>query len=105
MEADPCAGNGEWRMPAMKDFEAMLGWTESHPWSEEASDADTEIGSDQEKWTAAFSPGGYWSSDKSTTTTNSAWNIYCNGGPYFKVSYGTYPTLYNRSIRCVQKKK
>lgn len=63
MSPDPCAGHGNWRLPTMKDFEKMIGWTEVNPW--DPSGSWTAMLPSNE-WRSVFPMGGYWSSDSGT---------------------------------------
>lgn len=100
MDNDPCTGHGGWRMPTMKDFEAMAGWAISHPWSPDgAITSDINIDSDKDAWNAAFPIGDYWSS-VAHTSDSKAWTMR---------SYGTGSAHYNLDtkahtnfVRCVQ---
>lgn len=101
MESDPCAGYGNWRMPTMKDFEKMAGWTISWPWSQEVTGDAQNIASNTTRWGAAFPSGRYWSS-VARTPEHGAWymNSFGNDAAYYHWDI-------NRSIyyvRCVQKK-
>lgn len=99
MDSDPCAGHGDWRMPTMKDFEAMAGWTTSHPWSQDANTTTTNIDSDKDAWNAAFSTGGYWSS-VARTSGSDAWSM--GTGSDGSANYDCYGKLNLLYVRCVQ---
>ena len=102
MDSDPCAGHGDWRMPTMKDFEKMAGWTDINPWSQSVIIDDVEIASDKDAWNAAF-PDGYYLSSVVRTSDYYAWNVcsYGNGWGHY-VCYGTKTEM--RYVRCVQVK-
>lgn len=53
---------GCWRLPTMKDFEAMAGWTVIWPYSDEVGTDAKDVLPDKEAWSAAFPSGSYWSS-------------------------------------------
>ena len=100
MDSDPCAGHGNWRMPTMKDFETMAGWTTGNPWSQDgASTSDTAVTSDKDAWNAAFPNGLYWSSVARTSDSN-AW-IMLSGG-YGTANYSWSGKTNTRNVRCVQ---
>lgn len=106
MENDPCAGHGKWRMPTMKDFEVMAGWTESHLWSQDATMDKAEILSDKVAFFAAFSGEGnkqYWSSTARVDIyNNSVWTMYSvtNATTAYYASTSKRSRIY---ARCVQK--
>lgn len=100
MDNDPCASHGGWRMPTMKDFEAMAGWATSNLWSQDgAITSQINIDSDKDAWNAAFPTGDYWSSVAHTSDIK-VWTMR---------SYGTGSAHYNLDtkantnfVRCVQ---
>ena len=100
MDNDPCAGNGNWRMPTMKDFEKMAGWTTGNSWSQDgASTSDTAVTSDKDTWNAAFPYGNYWSSVARTSSSN-AWTMTSNGNGTARYSW--YSKTNTFKVRCVQ---
>ena len=104
MDTDPCSGHGNWRMPTMKDFEAMMGWTDTKPWSQELSEDECIGGnvlSDKDAWCAAFGYENYWSSDACTPSDDCAWYMHTDG---FGVTayYGRDNKTYSHNVRCVQ---
>ena len=100
MDSDPCAGNGNWRMPTMKDFEKMAGWTTGNSWSQDgASTSDTAVTSDKDTWNAAFPYGNYWSSVARTSSSN-AWTMTSNGNGTARYSW--YSKTNTFKVRCVQ---
>ena len=103
MDSDPCAGHGGWRMPTMKDFETMAGWTDSNPWSQNInSSTHTSIDSDTDTWNAAFPSGFYWSSVARSTSASDMWLIYSKGTGTASYSWNNKWNLY--FVRCVQPK-
>ena len=101
MDIDPCADHGDWRMPTMKDFEKMAGWTASNLWSQDgASTSVTSIGSDADAWNAAFPNGGYWSSV--ARTSNYVWFMYLFGNSSANYSWDSKTGTHK--VRCVQDK-
>ena len=100
MDSDPCAGNGDWRMPTMKDFEAMAGWGTDNPWSQDgASASDTAILSDKDAWNAAFPHGGCWSSVAHASGSR-AWGMYSYGNG--TAAYSLDEKTNSSYVRCVQ---
>lgn len=102
MDTDPCAGHGKWRMPTMKDFEAMAGWQDSHPWSQEASSVAKEITDAAviEQLKTALPNSWYWSSVVSTKETNNVWFFSSNPDN----SQGIYSTNIKTgyiAVRCI----
>ena len=103
MDNDPCAGHGGWRMPTMKDFEKMAGWTVVRPWSQDAFRGYAiDIESDKNAWSAAFPLfGNYYSSDARSSDSN-VWVMRSNnnGTGYYEWNYKSLPNY----VRCVQVK-
>ena len=99
MDPDPCKNHDNWRMPTMKDFEKMAGWSTTNPWEQDASTATKEINSDKAACEAAFPMGGYWSSVVRTSDSK-VWNIYMDGGG--TANYNCNYKDYSRYVRCVQ---
>ena len=99
MDSDPCAGKGNWRMPTMKDFETMAGWSTDNPWSDGASNSEATIASDKDAWNAAFPNGFYWSSVARTSDSN-AWIMYSDGNGTVSYSWGFKTN--SSYVRCVQ---
>ena len=100
MDSDPCAGHGDWRMPTMKDFEKMAGWTASNPWSQDASRGSSiNIESDKDAWNATFPNGTYWSSVAHTSTFNVWYMRSLGGGTAY---YSWYDKTTSNYVRCVQ---
>ena len=99
MDSDPCAGYGNWRMPTMKDFEKMAGWTTSNPWSQDTSISNTDINSDRDAWNTAFPSGDYWSS-VARTSDSKVWGIKSLGGSLARYGWESQTSLIN--VRCVQ---
>lgn len=114
MENNPCAGHGNWRMPSMKDFEKMAGWTETLPWSQGVGIAtDFKQVSNEDIWYAAFIDGfQYWSTDVSTSDETKVWVMFSiSPGPIDPVNGGgscytwSPKTMDNATcVRCVQLK-
>lgn len=98
MDSDPCAGHGDWRMPTMKDFETMAGWSEVWPWSQEVSGDDKDIASDAAAWYTAFPDGSYWSSVARTSNFVAYMESYYEG----RGSYSWSGKTYSFRVRCVQ---
>lgn len=106
MDNDPCAGHGNWRMPTMKDFEKMLGWTNTWPWSQRVGEDAKEILSDKVAWNAAFPIGDfpvgrYWSSDACDIDITYAWFLEMENSGVAKYSV-IYKNNDSKVIRCVQ---
>lgn len=102
MDSDPCAGHGSWRMPTMKDFEKMAGWTAGNLWSQDgASTNSTSIGSDADAWNAAFPSGDYWSS-VARISALSAWSMRSQGNGMAQYEWFTKNAVCR--VRCVQVK-
>ena len=100
MDSDPCAGHGDWRMPTMKDFETMAGWTTTNPWSPDGTNTSTAaIASDKDAWNAAFPIGLYWSSVARTFDSN-AWLMRSVGYGTASHYWGYKTTSFY--VRCVQ---
>ena len=99
MDSDPCAGHGDWRMPTMKDFEKMAGWTASNPWSQGANSATTNIDSNKDAWNTAFPYGDYWSS-VARSSDSGAWGMYSGGNGTANYNWTNKTTT--RNVRCVQ---
>ena len=100
MDNDLCAGHGNWRMPTMKDFEKMAGWTASRPWSQDANAGFTNIDSDRDVWNAAFPYGYYWSSVVCTSPDSYVW--YMDSGGDGTARYDSGTKLGTMCVRCVQ---
>lgn len=105
MDNDPCAGHGNWRMPSMKDFEKMAGWTETNPWSQEAGQGAGQI-SNEDVWYTIFREGGneYLSTDVYAKDETQVWRMLCGGIGSGGSFYYWYGKTENGSIRCVQTK-
>lgn len=102
MDNDPCAGRGNWRMPTMTDFEKILGWSITNPWSQNgASGAEVAITSDTDAWKAAFPYGDFLSSVAHASNSSYVWCIGTNG--YGKASYNSGSKTGRYVVRCVQK--
>lgn len=112
MDNDPCVGHGNWRMPSMKDFEKMAGWTETCPWSQGVGEDHKQV-SNEGIWYAAFKEGGhqYWSTDVVTSDETRVWcMLSISSGPVDPVN-GIDGSCYNQNlktgnsyVRCVQLK-
>lgn len=116
MDNDPCAGHGNWRIPTMKDFEKMAGWTETWPWSQDAGTDFKQVLSNEDIWYTAFGRGGYQyvSTDVVTSSETQVWYVIsADSGPidpdntsgsrgscYFQ--YAKTEEVY--CVRCVQLK-
>ena len=110
MDSDPCAGHGDWRMPAMKDFEKMLDWSGIPSWAD-SEDVIQRVylssGTEYTIWDTAFPCYSdneyqtfYWSSD-SRQVGNNAWSLFRDGpSGYIKYSIDTKASSYH--VRCVQ---
>ena len=92
-----CANHGNWRMPVMKDFEKMVGWTASNPWTKvDTNFEELPVLSDVTAWQAAFM-GSTWSSDEHPS------------GGWCMESYGATANYYwnqkteKCAVRCVQR--
>lgn len=103
MSPDPCAGHGNWRLPTMKDFEKMIGWTEVNPW--DPSGSWTAMLPSNE-WRSVFPMGGYWSSDSGTgAQAGLAGIIGVDVKDFNNWIYSYYDkTKTGGLVRCVQKK-
>ena len=106
----PCVGHGDWRMPAMKDFEKMLDWSGIPSWADSEDviqRVDLSSGTEYTIWDTAFPCYSdneyqtfYWSSD-SRQVGNNAWSLFRDGpSGYIKYSIDTKASSYH--VRCVQ---
>lgn len=103
MDNDPCAGNGDWRMPTMEDFEKMAGLTLTWPWSQGVNTTRKDVLSDFTAWYAAFPYGtnDYWSSViKTESSYNYVW--YMGTSNDYKIYYAKTMPRSQYRIRCVQ---
>lgn len=102
---DPCAGHGTWRLPTMKDFEAMANtdWATAHPWSQDAG-VDISGGSGLQNSPAFGENTGvsYWSSVVCTSPTTSTWTMYYGGAGGW--GYEKLNKTSTAWVRCVQVK-
>ena len=108
--ADPCttgaaAGKG-WKTPSMKDFEAMLGWSQTNPWTDSSStDTNRTYTMTTDAATAFLISGAgdhFLSSDAVTGDMDSYWSLLVtspdNAG-YAK----SKKTIDTDLMRCVKK--
>ena len=100
----PCVGHGDWRMPTMKDFEKMAGWSTINPWTPDMQAPGNIqdmvlIGSDPIDWFNAFPEGPYWASDKKTDTA--VWSITSSASDE-KALYMVRSNSMSYFVRCVQ---
>lgn len=97
-----CTGNGNWRMPTMKDFEEIFGWTTRLPWSPENcyNVQNLRYGA----FSRAFPLNGFtcswWSSTERDDSNAYEFSIE-NSGATAKYSYTGKSRGYG--VRCVQK--